>query len=185
MNVRIASLLIATLTLLAACTSTAPAKPESKIDPSANIPAAKTFGWLPANNNMVSTDVTQRKFDESVRAAINTDLTRKGYTEATAEPDLLVSYEIAAYDKTKSSPFSIGVGMGSWGGNVGGGVGVNTGGGNRTVQESRLTVHVVDRKADKEVFAGTMTGSIAPGANSNEITGVVSQALRDFPARRP
>jgi hypothetical protein len=173
-----------TLALLAACASNAPAKPESRIDPTANIPASKTFGWQPPSNNMVSTDVTQRKFDESVRTAIDTDLARKGYAEAAAEPDLMVSYEITAYEKTKSNPFSVGVGMGSWGGNVGGGVGVNTGGGNRTVQETRLTVRVVDRKTDKEVFLGTMVGDLAPGSSSNDITGVVSQALKDFPAKR-
>ena len=171
--------------LLAGCTRSAPAKPESRIDPSANIPASKTFGWQPAGNNMVSTDVTQRKFDESIRDSINTNLGRKGYAEATAEPDLLVAYELTPYEKTKSNPFSVGVGMGSWGGNVGGGVGVNTGGGSRSVQETRLTIRVVDRKTDKEVWLGTMTSSIAPGASSNDVAGVVAQTLSDFPARRP
>ncbi len=124
--------------LLGGCASSAPAKPESRIDPSANIPASKTFGWQPAGNNLVSTDVTQRKFDESIRDSINTDLGRKGYAQAEAEPDLLVAYEVTPYEKTKSNPFSVGVGMGSWGGNVGGGVGVGTGGGSSKVQETRL-----------------------------------------------
>ena len=75
--------------------------------------------------------------------------------------------------------------MGSWGGNVGGGVGVGTGGGSRSVQETRLTIRVVDRKTDKEVWLGTMTSSIAPGASSNDIAGVVAQTLNDFPARLP
>ena len=154
--------LILTLT---ACASTAPAKPESRIDPAANIPAARTFGWQPSKSNLVSTNVTQRKIDENIRQAITTDLMRKGYAEAT-DPDLLVDYDIGAYEKTKSNPFSVGIGMGSWGGNVGGSVGVGTGGGSRTVQQSRLTVRVVDRKTDKEVFLGTMTGNIAPGSSS-------------------
>jgi Domain of unknown function (DUF4136) len=187
MHIRHAQFLLSAIALtlsLAACTSTAPAKPESRIDPSANIPAAKTFGWQPANSNLVSTNVTQRKFDENIHQAINTDLNRKGYVEA-ADPDLLLAYEISAYEKTKSSPLSVGIGMGSWGGNVGGSVGVGTGGRSRTVQQSRLTVRVVDRKTDKEVYLGTMTGSIAPGSSSNDISGVVSQALKDFPPRRP
>jgi hypothetical protein len=179
--------IIATLSLIAACTNTAPAKPESQIDPTANIPQFGTFGWQPSQNNLVSTDVTQRKFDEGIRNSISTTLTRKGYAETAADPDLLVSYEIGEYDKKKSSsPFSVGVGMGSWGGNVGGGVGMSTPiGGSSATKESRLTIHVVSRKADKEVWTGTMTGSLAPGASPNDINGFVAQTLSDFPAKRP
>jgi len=184
MRVRALSI-FAAFTLLSACMNNAPAKPESKIDPNANIPVLKTFGWQPSTTNLVSTDVTQRKFDESIRQSISTTLSRKGYTETATDPDLLVSYEIGAYDKTKSNPFSVGVGMGSWGGNMGGSVGVGTGGGSRTVQESRLTISIVERKSDKEVFVGSMTGTLAPGASSNDVGGVVSQALQDFPAKRP
>ncbi len=172
--------------LLLACAQTKPSKPEASIDPSANIPAYKTFGWQPEPNKLVSTDVTQRKFDESIRAAITTDLTRKGYAETETDPDFTVAYEIVAYESTKpSSPFSVGVGMGTWGGNVGTSVGVGTGGGSKSVQESRLNIHAVDRKADKEIFIGTMTSGIAPGASPSDVNGVVTQTLKDFPARRP
>jgi hypothetical protein len=170
---------------LAACASNSPAKPESRIDPNANIGALKTFGWQPANTNLVSTDVTQRKFDENIKSAVNTDLMRKGYTMTETEPDLLIAYDLNSYEKTKSNPFSVGVGMGSWGGNVGGGVGVGTGGGVSSTQETRLTVRAVDRKTDKEVYLGTMVGTIAPGASYADVAGVVSQALKDFPAKRP
>jgi len=178
-------LLLLVSAMLAACMSSTPAKPESRIDPNANIGALQTFGWQPANTNLVSTDVTQRKFDENVKSAINTDLMRKGYTMSQTEPDLLIAYDLSSYEKTKSNPFSVGLGMGSWGGNVGGGVGVGTGGGTSTTQETRLTVRAVDRKTDQEVYLGTMTGSLAPGASYSDIAGVVSQALKDFPAKRP
>jgi hypothetical protein len=145
----------------------------------------RTFGWQPANTDLVSTDVTQRKFDENIKNAINTDMMRKGYAATETDPDLLLSYDISAYEKSKNNPFSIGVGMGSWGGNSGGGVGVGTGGGTSSVTESRLTVHAVDRKSDKEVYLGTMTGSFEPGSSYADIAGVVSQALKDFPAKHP
>jgi hypothetical protein len=177
--------LLCALALLGGCAGSAPAKPESRIDPSANIPASKTFGWPPPATNLVSTDIAQRSFDDSIRDSINTNLGRKGYQQVETEPDLYVTYDVTPYEKTKSNPFSVGVGMGSWGGNVGGSVGVGTGGGSRTVQESRITITVVDRKADKEVWQGTMTGSISPGASSNDIGGVVAQAMSDFPPRRP
>jgi hypothetical protein len=175
---------IAVCATLAAC-MTHSAKPESRIDPNANIGALKTFGWQPANSDLVSTDVTQRKFDENVKTAINTDMMHKGYAMVDADPDLLLSYDISAYEKSKSNPFSVGVGMGSWGGNMGGGVGVGTGGGSSSVSESRLTVHALDRKTDKEVYLGTMTGEFAPGSSYSDIAGVVSQALKELPAKRP
>ena len=178
-------LVIALCAVLAACMTNSSAKPESHIDPNANIGAMKTFGWQPANSNLVSTDVTQRLFDENIKNAINNDMARKGYAATETDPDLLLSYDISAYEKSKNNPFSVGVGMGSWGGNMGGGVGVNTGGGSSTVSESRLTVHAVDRKTDKEVYLGTMTGTFAPGSSYGDIAGVVSQALKDLPSRRP
>ena len=180
MNARLfAPVAVLLLSLLASCAQNAPAKPESSIDPTADIPALKTFGWQPATNNLVSTDVTQRKFDESIRKAISTDLSRKGYIETTTDPDILVAYEIAAYEKTKTNPFSVGVGMGSWGGNVGGSVGVGTGGNTRTVEESRLAIRAMDRKADKEIFIGTMVGNISPGARASRY-GPLSARRKDF-----
>jgi hypothetical protein len=181
------TVVITALSLTAACMNTAPAKPESQIDPNANIPQLNSYGWQPAQNGLVSTDVTQRKFDEGVRKAIETTLTHKGYSQTATDPDLIVSYEIGEYDKKKSSsPFSVGVGMGSWGGNVGGGVGMSTPvGGSSATKENRLTIHVVSRKADKEVWVGTMTGTLAPGSSTGDINAFVAQTLSDFPAKRP
>ena len=185
MDVRFFAVVALALSLLTACAQTKPSKPEASIDPNADIPAYKTFGWQPTQNTLVSTDVTQRKFDESIRAAIATDLTRKGYAETATDPDFTVAYEVVAYEATKSSPFSVGVGMGSWGGNVGTSVGVGTGGSSKSVQETRLNIRAADRKADKEVWVGTMTSGIAPGASPSDVNGVVTQTLKDFPARRP
>jgi hypothetical protein len=179
------TLVIALCAALVACTTNSTAKPESRIDPNANIGGLKTFGWQPANTDLVSTDVAQRKFDENIKNAINTDMMRKGYAQVETDPDLLLSYDISAYEKSKSNPFSVGVGMGSWGGNMGGGVGVGTGGGTSSVSESRLTVHALDRKTDKEVYLGSMTGSFAPGSSYADVAGVVSQALKEFPAKHP
>ncbi len=185
MDVRLFAVAALAASLLMACAQTKPSKPEASIDPTADIPAFKTFGWQPTTNTLVSTDVTQRKFDESIRGAITTDLTRKGYVETPTDPDFTVAYETVAYEATKSSPFSVGVGMGSWGGNVGTSVGVGTGGSSKSVEETRLNIRAVDRKADKEVFIGTMTSDIAPGASPSAINAVVTQTLKDFPARRP
>src|SRR5262249_9743858 len=78
-----------------ACMTNSTSKPESRIDPNPNISASKTFGWQPANTDLVSTDIAQRKFDENVKSAINTDMVRKGYTQVDADPDLLLSYDIS------------------------------------------------------------------------------------------
>ncbi len=185
MDVRFFAVAAVALSLLVACAQTKPSKPESSIDPNADIPALKTFAWKPPTSTLVSTDIAQRKFDETIHAAITTDLTRKGYVETATDPDFTVEYEVVAYESTKSSPFNVGVGVGSWGGSVGSSVGVGTGGSSKTVQETRLNIRAADRKADKEIWVGSMTSGISPGASANEINGVVTKTLKDFPARRP
>src|SRR5262245_60991829 len=78
---------------LAGCASQ-PTQPHTMRDPQANFATFKTFGW----------DVTQSPqgagqavsiVDNNIRAAITSELKRKGYEEATEGklPDLFLQYE--------------------------------------------------------------------------------------------
>ncbi len=90
--------------------TTQPAKPESQIDPDGeHSQRPSTFGWQPTPNNLVSTNVTQRKFDETIRQSITTTLSHKGYAAGRNRSRSARVYEIGEYDKKKSSsPFSVG-----------------------------------------------------------------------------
>ena len=93
-------------------------------------------------------------------------------------------YETASADKIENSPVRIGVGVGSWGGNAGGSVGVSSSS-VRNYKEGTLVVHAIDNARNAEVWQGRIStritqGSLEPAA----VNTVVATAMRDFPARQ-
>ena len=118
-------------------------------------------------------------------AAYRTEMTRRGYTEAKDDPQLWSAYETAADERVKSSPFRIGIGVGSFGSNVGGSVNV----GSPSVQsyrEGRLVIHVVDAAANRELWFGSIAGSMEKGSlDADAVARAVALAMQDLPARTP
>jgi hypothetical protein len=167
---------------LSACTTASAPEHQSQRDPNTNISAWSTFGWKPAAGEGAS-DQPMRMLDVNIRNAIVAELTRRGYKEVDTDPQFLVTYEIAAQDKVKSSPFQIGIGMGSWGGSGGGGVSVGSPS-VQSYQEGRLIVHAIDAAANKEVWNGTVTGRVDnQSAEPEAVARVVAIAMQDFPIK--
>jgi hypothetical protein len=126
-----------------------------------------------------------RLTDVNVRKAIRAALARRGYVEADRPVDLLVEYETVTQDKVKSNPVSVGIGMGTWGGNVGGSVGVGTPN-VESYQEGRLEIRAIDARDNREVWVGRATDRMKEdGLGEKEAARVVNLALRDFPTRAP
>jgi hypothetical protein len=165
---------------LSACTTTSAPQHQSQSDPNTNISAWSTFGWKPPEG---ASDQPTSMLDVNIRNAIVAELTRRGYKEVDTEPQFLVTYEIAAQEKVKSSPFQIGIGMGSWGSSGGGGVSVDSSS-VQSFQEGRLIVHAIDAAANKEVWNGTVTGRVDnQSAEAEAVARVVSIAMQDFPIK--
>lgn len=126
-----------------------------------------------------------RLLDVNLRNAIREGLVRRGYVESDQPADLLVDYETLTQDKVKSNPFSIGIGVGSWGGNVGGSVGVGT----PTVesyQEGRLVIRAIDARDNREIWVGSVVDRTKKdGADAEDVARVVNLTLRDFPTASP
>lgn len=175
--------LLAVVALLAACSTFQPPRSDSQSDPNANIPAYRTFGWqAPAGGDA---DAPLRLVDVHLRTAIKNELVRRGYAEDQDNPDFRVGYETVEYEKVKSNPVRIGIGVGSWGGNVGGSVGVGTSGID-SYEEGRLLIHVYDAKSNKEVWLGTTTGRLPDnGPNEKSIAKTVALTIQQFPTRQP
>jgi Domain of unknown function (DUF4136) len=169
--------------LAAACTTLQPPRSESQADPNANIPAYRSYGWeTPSGPNA---DAPLRLIDTHIRNAISQELGRRGYAESVENPDFRVGYETVAYEKVKTNPFRIGIGMGSWGGNTGGSVGVGTSG-VESFEEGRLVIHVYDAKTNKEVWLGTSTGRLPQhGHDQESVTKAVALTIQEFPTRAP
>jgi hypothetical protein len=179
----IRALTLAMLLTLLGCASSAPSKPDSMTAPGADIAGYKTFGWASAAAQAPTTIL-----DSNVHDAVRAQLLAKGYVETDTAPDFRVGFDVSAYDvKQKSSPVRIGIGVGSWGGNVGAGVGtsVPVGGGNSATSENRLTIRAVDSTSNKEVWIGTTTGDIKQGLDERAVKRAVAGTMQTFPPRRP
>ena len=92
--------------------------------------------------------------DANIRAAIVDVMQRKGYVEAPAgtTPDLRIAYETAKTEKLENNPVRVGIGVGSWGGNMGGSVSMGSPS-VRNFSEGTLVVHAIDTARNVEVTA--------------------------------
>jgi hypothetical protein len=155
-------------------------------DPKADFTAFRTFGWT-SGNGVDAGDQPLRLLDGNIRSAVTAELTRRGYAEAAAgaTPDLRIAYETASADKIENNPVRVGIGIGSWGGNVGGSVNVGSPS-VRNFKEGTLVVHAVDTARNAEVWQGRVSGRITEGSlEQAAIARAVAAAMQDFPARTP
>jgi hypothetical protein len=171
--------LVVLAALAAGCATPAP-EPVSMRDPSVNFAAFKTFGWVAGST---STDQPVMLLDQHIRAAITAELNRRGYVAATEKPDLLIAYETASAQKVENNPVRVGVGIGSWGGNMGGSVSMGSPS-VRNYKEGSLVIHAVDASRNTEVWQGQVSGKLSKGSTEPAaIYQAVGKAMKDFPAR--
>ena len=177
---RVAGFALLVAGLVAGCASTPPAVTTTQ-DPKVDIGAFATFGWRATDANGQPVSIV----DSEIRAAITAGLERKGYQQAAAgaTPDMLLQYETGKAEVTKGSPFSIGVGLGSYGSSGGVGVGTSSGG-TRNVTEGMLILSVVDTARNAEVWNGRVSRELGKNGapNSALVRQAVDDLLRDFPA---
>ena len=176
------------LFVLLGCATGAPAKRESVTAPGADIAAYSSFTWASASESPSASQPPLSIFDANIHDAIRKQLIEKGYREVEDEPDFRIGFETAAYIAEKvSNPVRIGVGVGSWGSNVGGGVSTSVPVGPEGVvsaQETRLSIRAVDQKSNREVWVGTATGGITEGLDAGAVEKVVSRTMAEFPDKR-
>jgi len=158
--------------------------PETMRDPSVNFTNFKTFGWT-TGDTVDAGDAPLKLLDANIRAAIVDVMKRKGYAEAPAgtTPDLRIAYETASADKIENNPVRIGIGVGSWSGNVGGSVNVGSPS-IRNFTEGTLVVHAIDTARNAEVWQGRVSGKMTKGSlEPAAVNQAVAQAMADFPVR--
>jgi hypothetical protein len=174
---------LGTASLLAGCAST-PAEPQTMRDPQANFAAYETFALTTgAGADQAAPSVSL--VEGYIRNAIAGELKRKGYVEAAAgaTPDVRIEYEAAKAERLKNNPFRIGVGVGSYGSNVGGSVGASTPS-VRNVTEGMLVVHVIESARNAEVWRGSASRELGKGnIDQAKVDVVVAEVLADLPAR--
>ncbi|HET8691444.1 MAG TPA: DUF4136 domain-containing protein [Steroidobacteraceae bacterium] len=175
---------VAAAALAAACASS-PQKPQSMLDPEANFGAYRTFALPEAGAGGEGQGKPASIVDGYIRGAIAQEMKGKGYVEAAAgeKPDLRVEYEAAKAEKLKNNPFRIGVGVGGYGSNVGGSVGVGSPS-VKNVTEGSLVIHVIDTARNAESWRSGITREIGKGNIKREtVDAAVAEAFEDFPPR--
>jgi len=179
----IASVALAGVALLAGCAPTAE-QSGPMIDPQVDFGAYETFGWYKASGGDESGEPLSL-VDGAVRDAIVAELQRKGYVEAPAgsTADFLIDYHAERAEKVKSSPFRIGIGVGSYGSHGGASIGTSTSG-VRNVSEGSLVIHVIDPVRQIEVWRNGASRELGKGSVEREVVrSVVAEILAKFPAR--
>ena len=166
----------AILLTLMGCASAPENKPVWVAASDVDFAALNTFGW---ENGMAPATI----IDTEIRSAIRNELTAKGYQEATINPDFLIAHETLERDAIKQgNPVRIGIGVGSWGGNVGGRVGtsVDVGEKDKMVHELRIAIHMLDASGEREIWTGT-SGAMPERPVAEAISMAVSALLEAFP----
>jgi hypothetical protein len=169
--------------LAVGCATPAP-ETDSMRDPQADFTVYRTFGWA-VDDTVESSDAPLRLLDASIRTAAAAELQKRGYVEAPAgtTPDLRIAYETASADRVESNPVRVGVGVGNWGGNVGGSVNVGSPS-VRNYKEGTLVLHAIDSARNAEVWQGRVSKKITQGSTDPAaIAQAVATAMKDFPAR--
>ncbi len=181
---------LALLSVLFGCASGAPSNTSSVTAPGADVAAYATFGFPSASESAGAAMPPVSILDANIQEAIRKQLLEKGYREVESNPDLWIRFETAAYiaeKASKPSPVRIGVGVGSWGGPVGGGVGTSVPvgrGGAVSAQETRLTIRAVEQEGNREVWVGTSTGEITENLDAGAVEKVVAGSMAEFPTKR-
>jgi hypothetical protein len=162
---------------------------ESATAPGADIPAYASFGWLPASESAEGAAERPLSIGETnLYAAIRKQLIERGYREVEASPDFRIGFETAPHTQEKTSrPFNVGIGVGSWGGNVGGGVSTSVPVGSErvtTTAETRITIRAVDVKSNREVWLGSATRDVREGLDAGVVEKAVAEVMEEFPERR-
>jgi hypothetical protein len=172
----------AAVLLLAGCATTTAPQPETMRDPQVDFGTFRTFGWQPAPQ-VDGKDAPVALLDQNIRAAITGELTKRGYVEAASDPDLRIAYETASADKIQNNPVRVGIGVGSYGGGVGGSIGVGTPS-ISNYREGSLVVHAIDSARNAEVWQGRIAGKMTNGSIERAaVQRAVALAMHDFPSR--
>lgn len=158
---------------MAACATA----PRLYVDAADEPMSCNSFAWFETPERPAS--ITEQR----VRAEVMRTLRVKGYAEDNDEPDCLVTGVIFSGSRP-SSPASVGVGAGRWGGSFGTSVGVSmpVGRGSRAI--GNLAIDVIDIGLNAEVWRGTLEGAFrTPEPTPDDIGGAVRKVLEEFPGR--
>jgi len=136
-------------------------KPQIQWDKEFDFSKVKTFKWQPPSSpSLADSNPIMHKFIES---AIEKELVNVGFTEATDDPDVYVTYHGSTETEVQLRSTSFGYGVGSYGMGGWGMSGYSLGSSHTTTREvetkkGSLVVDIVDSMEKQLVWRGTVSG---------------------------
>jgi hypothetical protein len=158
-------------------------------DQSSDFAAYRTFQWmaapLPEAGNARVAQQRNDLLEGRIRNATVNELTGKGLSSVTSNPDLYVTYHVGAQDKVDIQSWGYGYGYGRYGGAYGGaGGGIDT----YNYTEGTLIIDLIDSSTKQLVWRGTAQGVIddnpSPEKLTENINNVVARILTNYPPSR-
>ena len=95
------------------CTTASRVGVTNDFDHAVNFRAYKTWAWYPQQPRDAESGPAkgyESFLDKRMRAAVASEMTQKGLTEATAAPDIYIAYSARVEDKQQASPYYNGMG---------------------------------------------------------------------------
>ena len=180
---RMPRLMLAAIALVVAPAVIVAQKTSYDYEKTANFAGFKTYAFKQG------TPVGQQLIDDRIIAAIETQLAAKGFTKATADPDVFVVYHMA-FDKEKDiSTYSSGYGgYGAYGWGWGGGwAGGTTTTQVRDILVGTLVIDLADAKKGQLVWRGMGVKEVNTQANPEKrdksINSAVQKIFKNYPPK--
>ncbi|MEE9367267.1 MAG: DUF4136 domain-containing protein [Pontiella sp.] len=176
-------LCVVSISILSGCSSTSVTRDYNE---TTDFSTLKTFAWQHADQPQTGNPrIDNDLIDERVRAAVNRDLSAKGFNLVEEpEADFLVAYFVEYKQRIGGGTMSVGMRGGSYGRAAG--VGYNTG--ISDYEEGYLTIDVIDPEEGKNFWRGVGRRTSYENNNPKKITKIVNQSvssiLKKFPPKK-
>jgi hypothetical protein len=148
----------------------------------------KTFQWVDTAKS-TGTQGNNSLIAGRVKNAVVNELTEKGLTENTSDPDVFVIYHVGTQDKVDITDYGYGYGYGRYGGVYGGPYGAGGGGiSTYNYTEGTLIVDIIDASTKQLAWRGSATGVLdenpSPEQVTNNINTAVAAILSQYPPKK-
>lgn len=180
------STLIATLlaTMLLSALATA-ASVQTDYDTAQDFSQLRSYQWAPQTDNIDTTFALLT--DASIKDTFSWSIERTLTLASNNPPDVLIRYYIKNMKKLVDDRPRLGIGMGGFGDNVGGGVSFSIPlGGNDLDQNAQVVIDIIDPKTQKLLWRGSVaTGmsSTSNQTNQKQLQKAADDIFKQFPPR--
>ena len=151
-------------------------------DRSADFSSFKTYAWYDGQQSIKEEDPLGH---QRVMDAVDQQMSAKGFSKASSNPDVYVTYNAEDNEQVRMDTTSMGYGYGGdwyWGGGMGMGMGSSTTQ-VRTYTQGTLIVDIWDAKKKQLVWRGVGSETVSnnPESNAKKIDGTVADMFKKYP----